>query len=123
MKQSKFFCAYVECALRASVDDGRPPLDSWADAGDIARCAWRAMRAECAQFLFKHRRLIRRAAIRSYGAYDVSDAGHDFWLTRNRHGAGFWDRGLGVVGDLLTDAAHAAGERELHIGDDGLIYQ
>ena len=22
----------------------------------------------------------------------ASDAGHDFWLTRNGHGAGFWDR-------------------------------
>jgi hypothetical protein len=29
--------------------------------------------------------------------------GHDFWLTRNGHGAGFWDRGLGEVGDKLTE--------------------
>lgn len=31
----------------------------------------------------------------------------DFWLTAGHHGAGFWDRGLGAVGDRLTDAAHA----------------
>lgn len=28
--------------------------------------------------------------------------GHDFWLTRCGHGSGFWDRGLGEVGDKLT---------------------
>ena len=33
---------------------------------------------------------------------DEEQIGHDFWLTRNGHGAGFWDRGLGEVGDKLT---------------------
>lgn len=28
--------------------------------------------------------------------------GHDFILTRNGHGTGFWDRGLGEIGDQLT---------------------
>jgi hypothetical protein len=49
-------------------------------------------------------------------------AGHDFWLTRNRHGAGFWDEGLGTVGKVLTDKAHAYGGCDLYIGDDGLIH-
>jgi len=26
------------------------------------------------------------------GADNISQAGHDFWLTRNGHGTGFWDR-------------------------------
>jgi hypothetical protein len=37
-------------------------------------------------------------------------AGHDFAYTRNRHGTGFWDRGLGDLGTRLSDAAHAMGE-------------
>lgn len=45
--------------------------------------------------------------------YHVDDSrhGHDFWLTRNGHGAGFWSRGydLNGLGDKLTDAAHAYG--------------
>jgi hypothetical protein len=51
--------------------------------------------------------------------------GHDLWLTRNRHGAGYWDRTElpKDLRDRLTDAAHKAGERDLYIGDDGLIYQ
>lgn len=44
--------------------------------------------------------------------------GHDFALTRNGHGAGFWDRGYGAVGDRLTEAAQAYGEHSV-LTDDG----
>ena len=44
-------------------------------------------------------------------------AGHDFALTRNHHGAGFWDRGYGDVGNWLTFAAHAYGESNAWITD------
>lgn len=56
------------------------------------------------------------------GSYDNRRAGNDFWFTRNRHGVGFWDRGLGAVGDELTEAAHAFGECDLYEGDDGRLY-
>jgi hypothetical protein len=48
-------------------------------------------------------------------------AGHDFWLTRNGHGAGFWDRGLGELGDALTQAAKSFGQCDLYVTDDGAI--
>ena len=60
-----------------------------------------------------------------HDGYDSDRAGIDFWLTRNGHGAGFWDRGLGEVGDQLTkkcDWQGKFGERNLYIGDDGKIY-
>jgi len=43
---------------------------------------------------------------------NISQAGHDFWLTRNRHGTGFWDRGdlYGKYSQKFTDLAHAFGE-------------
>jgi hypothetical protein len=53
---------------------------------------------------------------------DPSQAGHDFWLTRNGHGAGFWDRGLGDIGDRLSVAARAFGEVNLYVGDDKKLY-
>jgi hypothetical protein len=53
---------------------------------------------------------------------DEAQAGHDFWLTRNRHGAGFWDRGLGWVGEELTRKAHTYGERYLE-ARDGKVFQ
>jgi hypothetical protein len=52
-------------------------------------------------------------------------AGHDFWLTRNGHGAGFWDRTpleKGKLGDELTKLCKAFGESDLYWGDDGGIY-
>lgn len=43
--------------------------------------------------------------------------GHDMALTRNGHGAGFWDRGLpGDAGDVLTAWAKSLGS--LHVFDD-----
>jgi hypothetical protein len=54
---------------------------------------------------------------------ETERAGHDFWLTRNGHGCGFWDGDWSdEVEQVLTDAAHAYGETDLYIGDDGLIY-
>jgi hypothetical protein len=43
-----------------------------------------------------------------------SYAGHDFWLTRSGHGAGFWDRGLGALGERLTEASKAYGSPDDH---------
>lgn len=33
---------------------------------------------------------------------DFEHLGHDFLLTSREHGAGFWDRGLGELGERLT---------------------
>lgn len=43
-----------------------------------------------------------------------SQLGHDFNLTRNHHGAGFWDRGYGELGDWLTRVSHAMGSQALY---------
>ncbi len=37
-------------------------------------------------------------------------AGHDFWLTRNGHGAGFWDGDWPTYGDKFTEIAKSFGE-------------
>lgn len=41
--------------------------------------------------------------------------GHDFWLSRNGHGTGFWDRGAGDVGDKLHAAAKVYGEAHVMV--------
>jgi len=48
--------------------------------------------------------------------------GHDVWLTRNRHGAGFWDRGLGAIGEPPTESCQAYGSSYAYVGDDGVVY-
>lgn len=54
--------------------------------------------------------------------YGLRNAGHDFWLSRNGHGTGFWDRNLGKAGELLTNAANAFKELNPYLGDDGQVY-
>lgn len=54
--------------------------------------------------------------------WDLAQVGHDFWLTRNGHGAGFWDRGKGEAGQYLTRIAKTFGESDLCVGDDGKVY-
>ena len=48
-----------------------------------------------------------------------NQVGHDLWLTQNGHGTGFWDRGLGELGDELTKAAKAEGSAYLYVDDEG----
>ena len=52
--------------------------------------------------------------------------GHDFALTRNGHGCGFWDRdneGLPrVLGEALTKVCEAFPSVDLYVGDDGKAY-
>lgn len=49
--------------------------------------------------------------------YSAEQAGRDFWFTRNGHGVGFWDRGIGAAGNILSDAARKAGERNPYFSE------
>ena len=77
-------------------------------------------RAEAADFFSAYYADLTEAAQRP--GYSLELAGHDFALTRNHHGAGYWDRGLGELGARLTEAAHARGECWPYLGDDELVY-
>jgi hypothetical protein len=112
-----FTRAYVECALWLMHDEDGDDCDAF--DGELSEEAYTRIIADCSDFQASNRDALTTAE--ELGE-DASRAGHDFWLTRNGHGAGFWDRGLGDVGDRLTDAAHAYGEADAYIGDDGKVY-
>lgn len=118
-KLDAFTTAYVECALWSSTDnsrdDGGDPLDDNYGPEDIALETLAVMAAECADFQELCAELLEQAGISD------EQAGHDFWLTRNGHGAGFWDRGLGDVGVKLTEWCKPYGEVFLYVGDDGQV--
>lgn len=113
-----FLNAYIECALWSSTDNaddsGGAPLDDNFDETDIAPETLRQMQADCRDFL--------EANAADLATIDAGQAGHDFWLTRNGHGAGFWDRGLGELGERLSKASDAYGSFDLYVGDDGQIH-
>ncbi|MFA5067971.1 MAG: hypothetical protein WC466_08085 [Candidatus Izemoplasmatales bacterium] len=63
--------------------------------------------------------------IKGLGIYpdmDSDQIGHDLWLTRNGHGAGFWDRKLGEVGEKLSEISREMGGKYVYRGDDGKIH-
>lgn len=57
--------------------------------------------------------------------WSLEQLGNDFWLTRNGHGAGFWNRDIGTEAarTSLTDLAHLFGERDAYQEEEnGLFY-
>lgn len=122
------FSQYVETALWASIDEqpdgnGGPPMDENYGPEDLAPETIETMRGELADFLNGCDPDVLAFWEAELGAGQV---GHDFWLTRNGHGAGFWDRfGRGVgkaFGRYLTEQAEPYGESHLYAGDDGQVY-
>lgn len=54
---------------------------------------------------------------------DLSQIGHDFWLTRNGHGAGFWDGDYeNSIETELMKATKNFKTKDIYKGDDGKIY-
>jgi hypothetical protein len=106
--------AYIIAALWSETDDDSEPLDKSYDFGDLAAETVQSATADCTDF----------ANAQWHDLEDMApaQAGHDFLLTRNRHGAGYWDRGLGAQGERLTEACRPYGEQSFYVGDDGLIY-
>ena len=124
-----FTKAFLHCGLATENDDrdeaGGEPLDQKYEVANIALSSMEEMIKECAIFQRNHATVLAKA----YEIYKAEpggsvegSAGHDFMLTLNGHGAGFWDRGLGEVGDRLTKAAKDVGECNLYVGDDSRIH-
>jgi len=123
----EFTRAYVEAALWSTSDEsdesGGDPMDDNYDAWDIDGETLAGMAADCAKFQAENAADLALYDSPQWTAAELG--GHDFWLTRNGHGCGFWDRN-GILpedaGERLTAAAEKYGEVYLYVGDDGLIY-
>jgi hypothetical protein len=132
-----FTTAYIECALWCGVfNPARQTINESHNysltQSDISATTLRIMREDCTRFWEDIKNLVPAGA--------ENQAGHDFWFTRNGHGAGFWDRGVSVYGsaeirdnlnvlckNFRTKPAegmplHRWGDFELYIGDDGRVY-
>lgn len=131
---------YLDAQLWAGLDYGReddggnnPPLDENYSRDDIADEYVETVRAEIAALVYAHPLAVRmyltsRKYPAGYGGGFMSRAtgaelfGHDFYLTREGHGAGFWDRGLGELGDYLTQISKWAGSaNDLDDRGDGVL--
>ena len=91
--------AYLEAAVWAD----KPDDEDWSDAN------WSTQAIDLAYFdccAFLH---LARSHINDW---TMEQLGHDFYLTRNGHGAGFWDRDFGTKEsrDTMTDLSKIFGE-------------
>jgi hypothetical protein len=124
----EFTRAYVEAALWSSNDESTPqggePLDANYTVEDIAPETLAKMVEDCRRFQADNAEDIAAGCVRMlHTCTDTEYAGHDFWLTRNGHGCGFWDGDWpDEAGERLTQAAQRYAQTDLYVGDDGLIY-
>jgi len=133
IKSFDFFTGmYVDVALATctdnSNDSGGEPLDRNYNVKNIDYKTLERMIKDCKDFQRKYEELYSSAG------WDDGKAAYDFWLTRNGHGAGFWDRdsstlfstelrqrggeeAIEEVRKQLTKASKSYGEYDLYVGE------
>ena len=111
-----FFQSFIEAALWSSSDinsEGDESLLKKYSIDDIDQASILKLEKDCHSFMTNNYSKIQN---------DLERAGHDFWLTSNRHGAGFWDGDWEKeIGQELTEEAHKYGERNFWV-NDGIVY-
>lgn len=110
---------YIEAALWSTNDEsdesGGVPLDQNYSIEDIDDETVEDMLIDCKEFQEANADDLDLVS-------EVSDGGHDFWLTRNGHGEGFWGRGyrqpqeIKDALDRLSKAAKKWGDYNLWVG-------
>lgn len=109
-----FFHHYITAALFTSTDDEDQPLDHNYTATNFDKDSYEKLKKEAKRFFDETYDMI---------SHNLKQAGHDFWLTKNHHGAGFWDGDWPAeIGKKLTDISHKYGETDIYVGDDGKLY-
>lgn len=104
----KAVMAAKEALIWSETDEEGNPLDEKYDRSDLAL----EINMHIFMAIFE---MLRKFYPRVREVIDAEQFGHDFILTRNGHGAGFWDKGLGSLGEDLTDYCNALGSLNLYI--------
>ena len=101
-----FSLAYLECALWSTFTGAGDPLDEFYSITDIDAESVNKMIEDCRNFQKDNAALLEKTYKTckiAEGGNPQSHAGHDFWLTRNGHGCGFWDGDYPDGGEELTE--------------------
>ncbi|MBK6587884.1 MAG: hypothetical protein IPG22_06170 [Acidobacteria bacterium] len=119
---SAVFAGYLSAIMFTDTGETDQPAAD-AEFSDLAE--FKAM-AACADFLVYCADLgllseLEKELARQNRAFSWDSFGIDFWLSRNGHGAGFFDRGLNEVGDKLQAAAGTFGNTYIYENDNSTI--
>ena len=86
---------------------------------DIHYTSVNMARSQCAEFVENN----TADVILAIEETSLGHVAHDFCLTRNHEGCGFWDGDYSEdLGDRLTEASDRFSELMVYVGDDGYIY-
>lgn len=119
-----FTQGYIQCALWSTTNETEDDNDNGGgnsfyedgfEPSDIAPDTFKQMVEDCRKFQEENRDDLSTNT-------NASQGGHDFWLDRNGHGAGFKDGHWGDLGDRLSAAATKYGVVDLMLGDDDKIH-
>lgn len=119
-------CSAPGCGVREIPNPD--PMDRHYSESDLAPEARQQMARDCEQFLVDWQGALDKAIATGevkcgpdFGPQER--AAHDFWLSRNGHGAGFFDGDWPEpYGDILQKASESFGDCDLYAGDDGKLY-
>ena len=106
---------YIATALWSTTDGDSGNLDDEYGFDDLAPQTLKKAKQDLEEFFEKASSYLE--------GLDPTDVAHDFWLSRNDHGAGFWDGDYEEgVGEELDKIATSFKEQDWYAGDDGKIY-
>jgi len=122
----EFTRAYLETALWSSNDESTPqggePFDKNYTLANIHPDDVAEAIKLCADFQAAHSEDLDTCTQSGPDWGPMGHGGHDLWLTRNGHGAGFWDGDYPKEpGERLTKAAKELGECYPYLSDDGWV--
>jgi hypothetical protein len=110
-KFDDFHDAFIECLYGADCGAaGQPPMDA-----ELSPELAKRIEADCYSFYARMYFYIEPEGQRA------DRAGRDFYLTRQGHGAGFWDGGWPIYGETLTKISKGYGSVGLYLSDNGEI--
>lgn len=121
-----FVKGYAKAMLfTAPEDDDGKQLDSEYDWTDFSAESLKKMTDDCTTFRDKSgvewTMLMKQPLPADVGCSAEEYAGHNFALTRNHHGTGFWDRGYPKkLANALTKLSQAFGESNVYEQDGAL---
>ena len=113
-----FTAAYIKAMYFSDTgDEGQPPSDA-----ELSEEAQLDIEADCRSFWRRFGCYVTTEICTNAFDDSVSQAGHDFFFTRNGHGCGFWeDEWPETYRDMLAAAARGYGELNLHLGKQRII--
>ena len=111
----KMYDAFIESLLWSEYDLTGEPMDTNYTMADIDQATREEIMSDCEGLFDSCWQVLYNL--------DPSQVGHDFEMTRNGHGCGFWDGDYSDLADsVLTAEAKVYGTLGLYVGDDGELY-